>query len=106
MEDADVEKLEDADLKILLSQRWDKLTKDKTFFEKDNCKRQPIGYVYAAKHERRLYCYNCQNIDFQNENGTSILTKSGDGEMERLPPHVGVYIVWGTWKTEEHEPST
>lgn len=46
------------------------------------------------KQERKLYFYDCQNIDFQDTKGQSIWPTTGEGEM-KLPGGVGVYIVWG-----------
>jgi hypothetical protein len=59
-------------------------------------------YILAAIFERKLYCCECENIDFQNEDGKRILSKTGTGEI-LLPAHVGVYIVRGRWMLEDVE---
>jgi hypothetical protein len=57
-------------------------------------------YILAATFERKLYCSECENIDFQNRSGNSIWETKGTGEI-LLPAEVGVYIVRGKWMVED-----
>jgi hypothetical protein len=87
----------DMQSKIHQSEGWKKLSKDNSFFA--GLKKEPIDYIKAVDYERKLYCFDCQNIEFQTEDGDRIWDTRGSGEMECLPRHVGVYIVWGTSRT-------
>lgn len=80
----------------------DQLTVNENFFQGRN--REPIDYIDKADYPRKLYCFKCQNIEFQTESGDEIWSTTGSGEMECLPRNVGVYIVWGTWRTVEIVP--
>lgn len=78
--------------------RWNPLTVSEDFFT--GCRQHPIYYIVAENYERKLYCLDCQNIDFQDERGQPIWSTTGDGEMNPLPPNIGVYIVRGKFKVE------
>ncbi|UDD65008.1 hypothetical protein AFCA_012203 [Aspergillus flavus] len=77
----------------ILRSRWKQLSVTPEFFE--GRKKEAITYIWAASHERRLYCLQCESIEFQTEKGERIWTTTGDGEMDALPPRVGVYVVRG-----------
>lgn len=72
---------------------WKPLTVPPSFF--DDCNKHPVNYILPENYERRLYCFDCENIEFQDEQGERIWSTQGEGEMDCLPPKVGVYIVRG-----------
>ncbi|PYH75336.1 hypothetical protein BO82DRAFT_437442 [Aspergillus uvarum CBS 121591] len=72
---------------------WNTLSVAPDFFK--TCEKLPINYVWAKEYPRRLYCLQCESIEFQDENGEKIWSTTGDGEMTNLPARVGVYIVRG-----------
>ncbi|EAS29504.3 uncharacterized protein CIMG_08250 [Coccidioides immitis RS] len=80
-----------------LRSRWSKLAVSADFFA--NCKKHAINYILAENYERKLYCFECESIEFQNEKGERIWTTAGDGQMDMLPANIGVYIVRGKSRT-------
>ncbi|OJD26990.1 hypothetical protein ACJ73_01624 [Blastomyces percursus] len=78
----------------ILKSRWTKLDASSESFKYDLGK-----YIWAEPSERKLFCFECENIDFQNEEGGRIWSTKGSGEI-LLPACVGVYIVRGKWKIE------
>ena len=62
-------------------------------------KKQPIDYIYAGNHKRKVYFLDCENIAFQDKNGEDIWSTTGDGEID-LPADVGVYIYKGTSRVD------
>lgn len=79
-----------------LRNRWKSLTVASDFFE--DCKKQPIDYIFAESFERKVYFWECENIAFQNKKGEDIWSTKDGGEID-LPAEVGVYIVRGKWKS-------
>lgn len=73
--------------------RWGPLSVAPDFFLQS--KKQPIDYIYATDHKRKIYFLDCENIAFQNKEGEDIWSTTGDGEID-LPANVGVYIYKGT----------
>lgn len=76
-----------------LRTRWKPLNVPTSFF--DNCNKHAINYILPENYERKLYCFDCESIEFQNEKGERIWDTQGEGEMDTLPSKVGVYIVRG-----------
>lgn len=72
--------------------RWRKLAVPLDFFA-------AINYILAENYERKLYCFECESIEFQNEKGERIWTTTGDGQMDMLPANISVYIVRGKLRT-------
>jgi hypothetical protein len=72
--------------------RWNNLTVHKDFFA--SCTKQPVEYITATSYERKAYFLECENIAFQDKEGTDIWSTKGDGEIE-LPAGVGVYVIGG-----------
>lgn len=82
-----------------LRSQWKTLTVDSSFF--DDCYQHPANYVLKEKYERTLYCFECTNIDFQDEKGKTIWSTEGSGEMDPLPANVQVFIVNGKTRVKD-----
>ncbi|KAJ6003671.1 hypothetical protein N7522_006363 [Penicillium canescens] len=79
----------------LLKERWsNSLTKEEEGFFKD-CRKLAIWYIGAVDYERDVLFYNCNNIEFKNENMDTIWSTTGSGQITSLPRKVGVYIKEG-----------
>jgi len=76
----------------ILFKCWKSLQKPADFFK--DCKTHAINYIFPENYERKYYFFDCEDIAFQNEQGKTIWSTSGSGEMD-LPAKVGVYIVRG-----------
>lgn len=61
----------------------------------------PFHPYNAENLERNLYCFNCDEIRFQNEKGTIWIAK-GSGEIV-LPPGIGVFIKGGKSRLTERQ---
>jgi len=79
----------------IIRDRWESLTVDADFFE--GCRKHAINLIFAENYERKIYFFECENIDFQNELGETIWSTSGNGQMD-LPARVGVRINRGRLK--------
>ncbi|KAF2023817.1 hypothetical protein EK21DRAFT_80077, partial [Setomelanomma holmii] len=77
--------------------RWKPLSVPSEFFIQH--KKQPIDYIYAENHEKKIYFLEYVNIAFQDKNGADIWSTTGDGEMD-LPADVGVYVYKGTLRVD------
>jgi hypothetical protein len=76
--------------------RWKALSKPPEFFE--GCKRHAMNFIIAENYERQYYFHGCENITFQSEDGRTIWSTDGGGEIN-LPAGVMVYIVKGKMKS-------
>lgn len=74
----------------ILHQRWKNLPVEPTYF--DECILHPINYIAQENYERRLYCFECEEIIFNDEKGDEIWKTSGSGFMDALPRQTSVMI--------------
>ncbi|KAJ5365318.1 hypothetical protein N7517_008204 [Penicillium concentricum] len=80
----------------MLEGRWsNSLTKEEGFFK--DCRKWAIWYIDAVDYEREIFFYDCNNIEFKNENMDTIWCTTGSGRITFLPRKVGVYIKEGTF---------
>ncbi|PYI11730.1 hypothetical protein BO78DRAFT_358393 [Aspergillus sclerotiicarbonarius CBS 121057] len=77
-------------INILQRERWKELPVDSSHF--DDCILHPINYIAQENYERKLYCFQCEEIVFHNEEGDTIWTITGSGFMDGLPKQVSVMI--------------
>jgi len=54
--------------------------------------------ILPENAERKLYCFECESIEFLNEKGQKIWSTTGNGEMDTLPGKIAVYIIRGKSK--------
>lgn len=88
----------------MLSDRWnDELPREEEKLLKDG-KKLRIWYISAHDEERRILFYDCDKLEFKNENQT-IWSKSGSGQITFLPPKIGVYIKEGIFGTYTQDGS-
>jgi len=57
----------------IIRDRWESLTVDADFFE--GCRKHAINLIFAENYERKIYFFECENIDFQNELGETMVYK-------------------------------
>lgn len=67
-----------------------------TFF--DDCNHHKMQYVLPEKSERMLYCFDCDRIEFRDEQGITVWSTIGSGQMEKLPKDIGALIFEGKSK--------
>lgn len=71
-------------------ERWKNLPVDPSYF--DDCILHPINYIAQENYERKLYCFECEEIVFHDGKGDSIWTTNGSGFMDGLPKQISVMI--------------
>lgn len=74
---------------------WKSLSVSTDFFK--GCKKHAIIYIPAEHYTRKYYFLDCENIIFRTEEGETLWSTMGNGEIE-LPAAVGVYIKRGKMK--------
>ncbi|GKZ40053.1 hypothetical protein AbraIFM66950_002108 [Aspergillus brasiliensis] len=76
-----------------LRERWKNLPVEPSYF--DDCILHPINYIAQENYERKLYCFECEEIVFNDGKGEEIWKTSGSGFMDALPKQVSVMIKKG-----------
>ncbi|KAL4891321.1 hypothetical protein BDV59DRAFT_194301 [Aspergillus ambiguus] len=79
-----------------LRERWKELPVDPSTF--DDCIHHPIIYIALENYERKLYCFQCEEIAFHNVEGDPIWSTTGSGFMDGLPKQVSVMIKEGKYR--------
>lgn len=74
----------------ILRERWKELPVDPSYF--DDCILHSINYIAQENYERKLYCFECEEIVFYNEKGDAVWTTEGSGLMDGLPKQTSVVI--------------
>ncbi|KAK1691633.1 hypothetical protein BDP55DRAFT_724177 [Colletotrichum godetiae] len=75
-----------------LSGSWKSLTVSPDFFK--GCRSRALNYIVSEDYERKYYFHECSEVSFQNDQGKTIWTTSGSGEIE-IPAGVAVYVKFG-----------
>lgn len=75
---------------------WKELASPTAF---DNFNTHPYHPINREPHERKLYCFECKEIRFQDEKGKTIWVAHGSGEIT-LPPQIGVFAIGGKTRLE------